>query len=125
MMRLLKQSDPALNAVDSVSDRSIAARMQYEDLVRTSTLYNMLGDLYYQAKDMPKRLSGHMRTLFPSCPTMPLVLNNYAYFLAEEGGDIEKAYGMGKRAVEIDPENPTFLDTYAWILFKKGISRMR
>ena len=49
-----------------------------------------------------------------------MALNNYAYFLAEEGGDIEKAYRMGKRAVEIDPENPTFLDTYAWILFKKG-----
>ena len=116
---LLKQSDPALNAVDSVSDRSIAARMQYEDLVRTSTLYNMLGDLYYQAKDMPAAFRAYENAL-SFLPDNAMVLNNYAYFLAEEGGDIEKAYGMGKRAVEIDPENPTFLDTYAWILFKKG-----
>lgn len=116
---LLGNIDPSLNAVDSVADRSVAVRMQYEDLVRTSTLFNMLGDLYYQAKMIPQAFTAYQNAL-SFLPDNAMVLNNYAYFLTEEGGDIEKAYEMSKRAVDIDPENPTFLDTYAWILFKKG-----
>ena len=27
---------------------------------------------------------------------------------------------MSKRAIEIEPDNPTYLDTYAWVLYMKG-----
>lgn len=50
----------------------------------------------------------------------PLVLNNYAYFLAEEGRDLERALEMSSRVLALTDNNPTYLDTYAWVLFKLG-----
>jgi len=50
----------------------------------------------------------------------PLVLNNYAYFLSEEGRDLEKALEMAARTVALTDNNPTYLDTYAWVLFRLG-----
>jgi Tfp pilus assembly protein PilF len=52
-------------------------------------------------------------------PENALVLNNYAYFLAINGGDLDKADKMSYTSIRLDPDNPTYLDTYAWILFKK------
>ena len=49
-----------------------------------------------------------------------LALNNYAYFLALKGQDLEKAEDMSRFAVESEPTNATYLDTYAWVLYKSG-----
>ena len=46
------------------------------------------------------------------------VLNNYAYYLSVEGRDLKKAQAMSARTLEAEPLNATYLDTYAWILFK-------
>lgn len=48
------------------------------------------------------------------------VLNNYAYFLSLEGRDLNRALEMASRAVALTDNNPTYLDTYAWVLFKLG-----
>lgn len=48
------------------------------------------------------------------------VLNNYAYFLAEQDREAERAVEMSERAVAAEPGNPTYLDTYAWALYKAG-----
>lgn len=48
------------------------------------------------------------------------VLNNYAYFLALEERDLNRALEMSSRAVALTDNNPTYLDTYAWVLFKLG-----
>ena len=47
-------------------------------------------------------------------------LNNYAYFLSVERKDLDKAEEMSYRTVKAEPDNETYLDTYAWILFEKG-----
>lgn len=49
-----------------------------------------------------------------------MVLNNYAYFLSEEGRDLERALEMSQRAITLQAGNPTYIDTYAWILYKLG-----
>lgn len=46
-------------------------------------------------------------------------LNNYAYYLSEKGLELDKAERMSFRTVQAEPDNSTYLDTYAWILFKK------
>ncbi len=46
-------------------------------------------------------------------------LNNYAYFLSEDGSRLDDAEQMSYRTVQAEPDNSTFLDTYAWILFKR------
>lgn len=53
-------------------------------------------------------------------PDETMVLNNYAYTLAINGGDLKKAERMSQQAIRKDANNPTFLDTYAWILHLQG-----
>jgi len=52
-------------------------------------------------------------------PENPLILNNYAYYLAEEGIRLDEARKMIERCLKIE-ENITYLDTYAWVLYKLG-----
>ena len=49
-----------------------------------------------------------------------LILNNYSYFLSLDGERLEHALDMSGRAIALDENNPTYIDTYAWILFKLG-----
>jgi len=48
------------------------------------------------------------------------VLNNYAWYLCTEGKKLGKAYRMSKITVEKEPDNPTYLDTFGWILHLMG-----
>ena len=49
-----------------------------------------------------------------------MCLNNYAYFLSLDGKNLDKARQMSAKTLEKEPDEPTFLDTYAWILFLQG-----
>ena len=49
-------------------------------------------------------------------PRCVAVLNNYAYYLSEEHRKLKKALQMSKITIEEEPDNATYLDTYAWIL---------
>lgn len=46
-------------------------------------------------------------------------LNNYAYFLSLDNKQLLKAERMSRRTIDVDGKNPTYLDTYAWILYLK------
>jgi tetratricopeptide (TPR) repeat protein len=52
-------------------------------------------------------------------PENYIALNNYAYYLSLAELDLEKAERMSAKVIEKFPENATYLDTYAWVLFKK------
>lgn len=49
-----------------------------------------------------------------------MVLNNYAYFLSEQGSDLERALVMSSRAIVLEQNNSTYLDTHAWVLYGLG-----
>jgi len=53
-------------------------------------------------------------------PDNALILNNYAYSLSERGDSLSYALDMSKKAIDSDPENASYLDTYGWIHFKLG-----
>ena len=53
-------------------------------------------------------------------PENYVALNNYAYYLSLDGGNLDKAERMSGKVVERFPNNATYLDTHAWVLFKKG-----
>ncbi len=114
---MITESVPGNNPDDSISDTRMRDRMTYEDLTKTATLYQMLGDAYYQAKELEKCYRAYDNALFFFSDS-PMTLNNYAYFLVENGGDPERALSMIEKAISADSENATFLDTYAWVLFK-------
>ena len=48
------------------------------------------------------------------------VLNNYSYFLTLRKHDLDKAERMSAQCIKLEPNNPTYLDTYAWVFFMKG-----
>lgn len=50
----------------------------------------------------------------------PYVLNNYAYYLAVRNANLYKAEVMSIKSVELDPVNPSFQDTYGWVLYRLG-----
>lgn len=84
-----------------------------------ANLMQMLGDSYVSLKDTVRAFRIYDQVLTMD-PNNVLALNNYAYFLALEKRDLDKALEMSRKAVDSDPENGTYLDTYAYILFCKG-----
>lgn len=51
-------------------------------------------------------------------PDNYMVLNNYSYYLAERGEKLGKARVWSKKVISNQPDNFTYLDTYAWVLYK-------
>jgi tetratricopeptide (TPR) repeat protein len=51
-------------------------------------------------------------------PDNILLLNNYAYHLAERGIKLKDALEMSKKTIDKEPTNSSYLDTYGWIFYK-------
>ena len=84
-----------------------------------SDFYGQIGDIYYQIKNMPEAYKAYEEALKYNEKNV-VVLNNYAYFLSLEKKDLEKAERMSALAVKLEPDNATYLDTYAWVFFAQG-----
>lgn len=52
-------------------------------------------------------------------PENYMALNNYAYYLSVQGKNLDKAERFSNKVVQANPNNPTYLDTHAWVLFKR------
>lgn len=99
--------DDALALVDSVEDKEL-----YSDLLGgKGDVMVELGDTIGAYSLYEKALS-----LFPGNTS---IMNNYAYFLSLSDKDLDKAESMAAKAVNANPNNATFIDTYAWVYFKK------
>ena len=48
-----------------------------------------------------------------------MAMNNYAYYLSVRNENLAKAEELSSKAVRANPENSTYLDTYAWVLFMR------
>ncbi|HPW61479.1 MAG TPA: tetratricopeptide repeat protein [Cyclobacteriaceae bacterium] len=84
-----------------------------------SELNGMLGDCYNATKEYAKSDQAYEEALAFN-PNNDIVLNNYSYYLALRKENLEKAEKMAAQLVKNFPENPSYLDTYAWVLFERG-----
>ena len=84
-----------------------------------SDFYSILGDMYHTQKQMKEAYAAYDSALVYN-PSNIGALNNYAYYLSVERRDLDKADEMSYKTVKAEPNNATYLDTYAWILFEKG-----
>lgn len=80
-------------------------------------IYSSLGDSYNALKKFKESDLAYNQALSIDSNNS-YVLNNYAYYLSLRGERLEDAEKMSKRSIEIEPNNPSFEDTYAWVLFK-------
>ncbi len=79
-------------------------------------------DIYYRMKDYDKAFEIFENAVKSNKSDLTL-LNNYAYYLAEQNLKLKEAETMARNVIEKDRNNNTFLDTYAWVLYKRGKTR--
>ena len=77
-----------------------------------------MGDIYHMTEQAEEAYHCYDSALVYN-PSNVLVLNNYAYYLSVEEKELDKAEQMSLRTIKAEPSNPTYLDTYAWILYKQ------
>lgn len=83
-----------------------------------SDFYAIMGDILHE-----KGRNNETFEAYDSCLQWKadnvVALNNYAYYLSEENKDLTKAEQMSYKTIKAEPNNSTYLDTYAWILFQQ------
>lgn len=82
-------------------------------------IYGYLGDIYNEIKDYAKSDKSYEKVLELD-PLNYTVLNNYSYYLSLREERLERAKEMCATLIKGNPDNPTFLDTYAWVHYKMG-----
>jgi tetratricopeptide (TPR) repeat protein len=60
------------------------------------------------------------KRLLSIAPDSPQALNYLGYMWADKGINLDQARKMIARALEADPDNGAYLDSYAWVLYRKG-----
>lgn len=108
------QQDNALDAFQN----GISVITQESDPDIVSDFYAIMGDLYHQ-KGMDKEAFAAYDSCLQWKDDNIGCLNNYAYYLSLKGVRLDEAEKMSLRTVKAMPDNPTYLDTYAWILFRQ------
>lgn len=84
-----------------------------------SIIYGSIGTVWHEEGNLKKTFANYEKALKYDSQNV-LVLNNYAYFLAVEGRELDRALGMASRAIKLEENSATYLDTYAWVLYKLG-----
>lgn len=93
-----------------------AVRMNDRDILSITLLASILQD-----RQLYDRSDQYYEMALRIDPDNDLILNNYSYSLAERGIELEKALKMIKRALDKSPDNPHYLDTYGWVLYRQGL----
>jgi tetratricopeptide (TPR) repeat protein len=101
--------------------KSLEKGLEYveNNIPLTVQFYSFLAEAWRNLDDFDKSDKYFDKALQME-PENILILNNYGYYLALRGEQLEKAEKMSKKTIDAEPKNFTYLDTYAWILYKAG-----
>jgi len=81
-------------------------------------LYSITGDILHEMGATQESYAAYDSCLVYQDDNVQC-LNNYAYYLSLQETDLDRAEEMSYRTIRLEPDNKTYLDTYAWILFQK------
>jgi tetratricopeptide (TPR) repeat protein len=108
----LKKYDDAI----SIADEGLTYVIDNKPL--QGQLVFLKGEAKYKLRQLPEAFK-----LFDEAialdPENYIAMNNYSYYLSLAEENLEKAERMSGKVIEKFPDNATYLDTYAWVLFKK------
>ena len=79
----------------------------------------MRADVYYRMKDYTNAFEIFEEAIKYNSEDLT-VLNNYAYYLAEQNIKLKEAEEMARKVIEKEKGNTTYMDTYGWVLYKRG-----
>ena len=79
--------------------------------------YSSLADSYHAIKEHKLSDEYYEKSLVIDSNNV-IVLNNYAYYLSLRKINLEKAKKMSYKCNELEKDNGTYQDTYAWILYE-------
>lgn len=109
-----ENNDAALDALR----RGIGVVNDESEPAIVSDLYSIMGNILNE-----KGLKQQAYEAFDSCLKWKSdnieCLNNYAYYLSVENKELDKAAEMSYKTIKAEPRNASYLDTYAWILFRQ------
>jgi tetratricopeptide (TPR) repeat protein len=103
---------------EAVASLNQALRITNNNPSFTAEVNTILGDVYNGLKEYAKSDQAYDQALAVN-PNNELVLNNYSFYLALRKTNLEKAEKMSAQLVKNNPDNPTFLDTHAWVLYTR------
>lgn len=135
---MLKSADEALSIFPDQSvlylfrGVALSADKQYAEAVKSflagsklvvdndtqlKEFYTRLADCYNSLKEFDES-DKYFEKALKLDPMDPLVLNNYSYYLSLRKVNLEKAETMSKLSNDLRPGQPSYLDTYGWILYE-------
>ncbi len=83
-----------------------------------SFIFSLLGEIYYKNNDFQKAFSFFDKSLLYDNTNL-ITMNNYAYYLSLQKSNLDKAESLISLVINNEPNNPIYLDTYAWVMFAK------
>jgi len=93
--------------------------LEPEDSSNVLLCLSVIGDTQYQTGNERAAYKTYEKALKIDPEYCP-VLNNYAYYLCLRRRSLAKAEKMSRITVDKEPDNPTYLDTFGWILYLRG-----
>jgi tetratricopeptide (TPR) repeat protein len=99
--------------------QSTVSTIPQENKPLISDFYGQIGDTYFRLNKTDSAFAYYEKALIYKDKNI-VVLNNYAYYLSLLKKDLAKAERMSALCIRIEPENATYIDTYAWIFFVQG-----
>ena len=97
---------------------SVGRELVLNDKPLEAEFYAQTGDSYFGLSELNEAKSNY-GTAMELDKQSSLILNNFAYRLSMAKVDLDLAESLAKRAVEMAPDQSTFVDTYGWVLFQK------
>lgn len=111
------QKDDDDNAFD-IFRKGVAQATDSSEPSLVSDMYSYIGDIYHQRGQIEEAYAA-----FDSCLQWKEdnveCMNNYAYFISVDGGDLSRAEQMSYKTIKAQSTNSLYLDTYAWVLFQE------
>jgi tetratricopeptide (TPR) repeat protein len=99
--------------------RSAIPALPEEKKMEISDFYGQIGDTYFKINQTDSAFANYEKALAYNDKNI-VVLNNYAYYLSLHKKDLTKAERMSALCMKFEPDNATYIDTYAWIFFIQG-----
>lgn len=85
----------------------------------SAPILTKIGDLYMSEGSLSKATAEYQKALNVD-PTFAIAANNLAWIYAEQGQNLDVALGLAQKAKSQHPTVPSFSDTLAWVMFRKG-----